>query len=308
MALHILSTVMNMWRKGLFVIALLLFAAMLLLRPEVAAEAAREGLRLCLQSVIPALFPMMAVTGLLLRLGAAERLRPLFAPFMGPLFGLGGGCALPLLAGAVGGYPVGADAAAELYRRGGCTKGEAERLLSFCNNCGPAFLLSFVGAGVFGSALVGCRLYLIQMGAALLVGVILCRLAPRRAEPLPLPVSGLQRRESIPAAFTLAVTGAFRSVLSICAFVTLFTVFVKLLPLGEYPAAAGLLEMTTGLSRLTDSRFHRAAAAGLVSFGGLSVHCQTAAVLGDTGLSLRLHFVGKLLQAGLAAGAAWLLL
>ena len=181
---------MEMMKKLLLPGALLPLAAALLLRPEAALAGARRGLDLCLGSVVPSLFPMMTVTALLLRLGAAEVLHPLFAPFMGPLFRLRGACAAPLLMGMVGGYPVGAAAAADLYRRGLCTRGEAERLLAFCNNCGPAFLLSYVGAGRFGSPLTGCRLYLIHIAAALLSGLVLCRLGDRGREALPLPPAG----------------------------------------------------------------------------------------------------------------------
>ena len=48
-------------------------------------------------------------------------------------------------------------------------------------------------------------------------------------------------------------------------------------------------------------------AAGLAGFGGLSVLCQTAAVLAPQGLSPAPCFRGKLLQGVLSAGIALLL-
>ena len=296
-------------KKILILVPVLLFAAALLIQPEIALSAAQEGLLLCFRSVLPSLFPMMVVTSLLLRLGTAARLQPLFAPFMGPLFHLRGACAVPLLMGMVGGYPVGASATAALYQQGLCSKGEAERLLSFCNNCGPAFLLSYVGAGLFGSPLTGCRLYLIHMGAAMFSGLLLCRRNGGRAEPLPLPAAGRrQPSPSLAAAFTQSVTTSFQSVLNICAFVTLFAVVAAFLPAETPPLVTGLLEMTTGLSQLENTGAGRAAAAAMVGFGGLSVHCQTMSVLADTGLSARLHFPGKIFQAALSAALAWILL
>ena len=47
-----------------------------------------------------------------------------------------------------------------------------------------------------------------------------------------------------------------------------------------------------------------AGAAALLGWGGLSVHCQTAAVLRGAGLSLRPYLCGKALQAALSAAAA----
>ena len=236
-------------KKILALVPFLLFGGALLIWPAAAMAAAREGLALCFRSVIPSLFPMMAVTGLLLRLGAAEALQGLFAPFMGPLFRLRGACAAPLLMGLVGGYPLGAAAAADLYRQNLCTRGEAERLLAFCNNCGPAFLLSYVGAGLFGSSLTGCRLYLIHTASALLTGLALCRLGGGALPALPAAGARRKRPPSLPEAFTQSVTAALQSVLHICAFVTLFSVAAALLPAGTPPLVTGLLEMTGEIGR-----------------------------------------------------------
>ena len=59
------------------------------------------------------------------------------------------GCAgsAALLLGLVGGYPIGARTAAELYASGDLTRQEAERLLTFCNNSNPVFLISVLGCG-----------------------------------------------------------------------------------------------------------------------------------------------------------------
>ena len=47
-------------------------AILLLRQAETAAQAVRDGVQLCLTSVIPALFPFFAVSSLLVALGAAE--------------------------------------------------------------------------------------------------------------------------------------------------------------------------------------------------------------------------------------------
>lgn len=73
-------------------------AILLLRQAETAAPAVRDGVQLCLTSVIPALFPIFAVSSLLVALGAAEAAgRALARPF-GRLFRCGGaGCAALLL-------------------------------------------------------------------------------------------------------------------------------------------------------------------------------------------------------------------
>ena len=168
------------WKKLLPMLAASAAAALLLLRPQEAASAVRAGLALCAGTVVPSLFPFFVVVSLLLRLGLADCLQGVCGPFMGPMFHLRGVCALPLLTGLLGGYPSGAKTAADLYAAGELTRQEAELLLGFCDNCGPAFLVGYVGASVLGSPQAGARLFLIHIAAALLTGLLLCRFQPDR--------------------------------------------------------------------------------------------------------------------------------
>lgn len=289
-----------MMKKLFPILCSLLFAASLLLRPGETSLAVQRGLTLCARTVIPSLFPFFAVTAFLLRLGLDSLLQPLCAPFMAPLFRLRGVCAAPLLAGLMGGYPTGAKTAADLYGQGSLTKGEAELLLGFCNNCGPGFLLGYVGAGIFGSARTGGYLLLIHTVAALLTGMILCRL-PRKSEPPPLPCSLPSENLSIPKSLTAAVSSALASTLGICAYVVLFQTVAALLP-GFPPVALGSVEMVSGMAALNRDSAGFVAAAAIAAWGGVSVHCQTMAVTGE--LSLRYHTLGKILQTVLSAALA----
>lgn len=282
-----------------------LFAALLLMHPAQVSAAVQESLMLCMRTVIPSLFPFFVVTALLLRLGLDGMLRPLCAPFMRPLFRLRGECAAPLLAGILGGYPTGARAAAQLYEQGGITRGEAERLLGFCNNCGPGFLVGFVGAGVLGSVRAGIALLVIHIVAALISGMILCRL-PGRAETAALPCNLPGESLSFPKALTASVAAALSSTTSVCAYVVFFRTAAALAGGALSAPVLGVVEMVSGVAELTGDAAGFVAAAGITAWGGVSVHCQTMSVIGD--LSVRQHTVGKLLQtviSVLLAAAAW---
>ena len=100
--------------------------------PQEAMEAAREGLRLCYNVILPSLFPFFVLSALVVDLGLAGYLGRALEGLMRPLFHVPGACASALVLGFVGGYPVGARTALSLYQKGMCTKTEAERLLSFC--------------------------------------------------------------------------------------------------------------------------------------------------------------------------------
>ena len=129
------------------------------------------ALALCARSVIPALFPFLVVSTLLLRLGFGELAAPWLAGLIEPLFRVDGVGSSALLLGLVGGYPIGPRTTAELYRQGALRRDEAERLLAFSNNSNPVFLISVLGLGVFGSVRVGIWLWLIHLLSALLTGL-----------------------------------------------------------------------------------------------------------------------------------------
>ena len=286
--------------KKLFaILSVLLFATLLLIRPSDAGAAVRDGLQLCAKTVVPSLFPFFVVTALLLHLGLDSVLRPICAPFMKPLFGLRGECAAPILAGFLGGYPTGARSAAQLYEQGALTRREAELLLGFCNNCGVGFLVGFVGAGIFGSVRVGILLLAVHIASALLSGMVLCRFVRRQDEMLMLPACQLPAH-SVPfsTALVASVSGAVNSTLTVCAYIVFFRTVTALLPASLPSVMTGAVEMVGAVASLRGDAFGFAAAAGITAWGGLSVHCQTMAVVGE--LSLRWHLLGKILQTGFA--------
>ena len=297
-------------KKLIPLLAALAAAILLTFQPEAAASGVRAGLSLCAGTVIPSLFPFFVVISLLLQLGLADCLQGVCGPIMGPLFRMRGACALPLLAGLLGGYPSGARTAAGMYAQGRLTRQEAETLLGFCDNCGPGFLLGYAGAAVLGDVRLGAALCGVHILSALITGMILCRVRRQRGVPQALPRSGGET-VSFAQALTASARGAVESTLNVCAFVVLFQTLAALLP-GELPwYALGALELVTGMSALPGGEAGFVAAAVLAGWGGVSVHCQALALTAPEGLSFRAHWAGKALQAGvsalLAAGALYVL-
>lgn len=316
-------------RDALLGIALLTAAAALVLAPQEAVAGAKNGLALCFNVIVPSLFPFFVLSSLVVDLGLAAYLGRAMEKLMRPLFRVGGSCAAAVALGFIGGYPVGARTALQLYEQGQCSKAEAERLLAFCNNSGPAFILGVVGAGVFGDSRVGLLLYLTHAVASLLVGLLFRfhggndrRGGPvRHAKPI--------ETVTIPAAFTGAVTRSLQSTLNICAFVVFFAVVLQLLTAygvlgaaaellallgfqGEWARrlVAGLLELSSGVSSLMGSggfAGRASMAAFMLGWAGLSVHCQVLSFLVDSGLSARTYLAGKLCHGLIAAGLTWLL-
>ena len=314
-------------RDALLGVVLVLAAVSLVVWPQQSMEAASTGLGLCANVIIPSLFPFFVLSGLVVELGLAGYVGRALEGIMVPLFRVPGSCASALALGFIGGYPVGARTAISLYQSGLCSKTEAERLLAFCNNSGPAFILGVVGAGVFCDSRVGVLLYLAHALASVCVGVIFRFYKGGEGRGLvnrsPSACIGARR---LSTAFTETVKKSFLSTLNICAFVVFFTVVIRMLTAsGVLPALAkglgvllapfgmtevwgrrlltGLLEVSSGVWSLTgEGSFsgRLSMAAFMLGWAGISVHCQVLSFLGDSGLSVGTYLTGKVLHAGLS--------
>lgn len=292
------------WRTGACLLLCGLLVWFLADAGEVRAAAA-AGLALCGRSVIPALFPFMAASTMLVSMGFGEWASPRLAGLMS-LYRLPGPAGAALLLGLVGGYPIGARTAAELHRKGLLTVDEAERLLGFCNNSNPVFLLSVLGGGVFGSPRTGVYLWLIHVLSALLTGFFF-RGSAKSLRQQALPRATPCQPPSLPTAFVQGVKSACGSMLYVCGFVLFFYVLAS--PLASFggPLGAGLvgfLELFSVTPLLTADRLGFILASACAGWGGVSILCQTAAVLEGSGLRLRTYVTGKALQALLAGGLA----
>jgi len=313
--------------QGTVFLALALFMFALVYYSETSAAAAKDGLALCFNVIIPSLFPFFVMSSLVVELGFAEKLGRLFEPVMRPLFNVSGVCAAAFVLGFIGGYPVGAKTAIALYKNGSIGKSEAERLLSFCNNSGPAFIFGVVGAGLFSSSLVGLLLYCAHMLASVIVGILFRgwgKKSAKKSSARTVRVAAV----SYSTAFTQSVTGSFSSMFNICAFVILFTVIIKLLfaagiiqwmagVLGTLLAPAGInqtwcerlltgiIELTSGVWSLQAAAVQlgnaMAMAAFMLGWAGLSIHCQVLSFVSGSGLSVKSYILGKLLHGVISA-------
>ena len=284
-------------RTALVGLGLLCAALALVIWPAQSADAVREGMALCANVVVPALFPFFVLASLVVELGLSRCLGRLLHPIMAPLFRVNGSCAAALALGFVGGYPVGARTAIQLYQQGQCSKTEA-----------------------------GPLLYLTHIAASLLVGLLFRFYRPGDGPSSPRRMGERFQAVSFSAAVPRSVTGAMTSSLNICAFILCFSVVVRLLTLSGLLGAAaqllsslppplalppawsrrllvGALELSSGVYSLTDGSLtgRLSMAAFMLGWAGVSVHLQVLAFLGDSGLSMGTYLTGKLLHGGLSA-------
>lgn len=262
-----------------------------------AMQGAIEGVELCLTAVIPSLLPFLCLSMLLTDRLWGQKSR-LLKP-LGRLFRLPEGGEALLIPGLLGGYPAGAACIGRAWRQGQIKKEDAERLLGYCSNPGPAFLFGIVR-----------QQFSAPWSAWVLWGLVLLG-AAAAAWLLP----GCEGRVSISQKKGDGLGQAANAMGRICVLVILFRVGLCFLRTycglrgTALTAAEGLLELTNGCCDLTavpSEKVRFLLAAVLLSLGGLCVALQTAEVA--QGLSLRYYCRGKVIQALTAAGMGWIFL
>lgn len=274
----------------------------LILNPDKSVYYARNALLLCAEIIIPSLFPFFVCSGLLIYSGFCEILAKLFSPVMKPLFNVNSSGAAAFVLGIISGYPLGAVTACQLYRGMYISKTEAERLLCFCNNSGPLFIMGAVGVSMYHSTRVGIVLYIAHILGAFTVG-ILSRFYRSSDFCAPRSTITLQNTSSV---FSSAVSNSIQSILTVCATVVFCSVISSLvldmISVNSYLKAMinGVCEFVSGLDRVSalDSTLMSKLliSAWICAFAGISVHLQVMGVVGDSGLSLKPYVFGKFLH------------
>lgn len=264
----------------------------LILDSKTAANGIREGVTICLQSVVPSLFPFIYLSNILTssisfqRANKTNRKTSRF-PILSEHPGL-------LLTGYLGGYPVGAQCVAQAYQNRQISRQKAHRLLICCNNPGPAFIFGITGT-IFSQRWVPWLLWGIHILSSLLMFLVIPTPPERYAN------SSEQRNSDC----STNLLQTIRSMAYICGWVTLFKCVIKilrnwclwLLPEAWEVIICGLLEMTNGcllLKEINCIGLRFLLCAFFLSFGGVCAVIQTHCVAG--GVPCHNYLGSKLLE------------
>ncbi len=114
-----------------------------LFHAEKTADFAYIGLKTWFDQMIVSLFPFMVLMNLLLKTGLSSIVIRPFYLLLRPLFKNTPEAIFVIFFGFLCGFPLGCKSVTELYRKNRISKANAQYLLSFTNNIGPAYLLGF---------------------------------------------------------------------------------------------------------------------------------------------------------------------
>ncbi len=281
------------------------FLGFLLFMPKSSTAAAKYGLALCGEIVIPSLFPFAVATAFINSTNIVKILCRLLELPSRLLFRAGGGVGTIFLLSAIGGYPIGARLISEAHERGMLDSRSASLLLTFCVNGGPAFIVTAVGAGMLSSKKAGVILLVASLGSAMLTGALSARIIGFDCSELRTSF----KSQPVSEALVGAVCSAGSSVFGICCFVIFFSVVSacvsELLPHGCAVAASLILEVTGGA--LSASSLGITAVAAVLGWSGLAVHFQIFMLSKSFRPSIPIFYAGRAINAALTALLAFVI-
>ncbi len=295
-------------KNKIYLIAILLLTGLMISRGEDAIIYAKDAMYLCSSMIIPSLFPFFICSGLLIYSGFCQSISRIFAPVMKPLFNVNPNGSSAFVLGIISGYPLGAVTACQLYESHYISKSETERLLAFCNNSGPLFLLSSVGIGLYMGLDIGIILYAAHILGAVLVGICM-RFYSTEQHSAPDYILKTEKI-SFAESFRNSAVNAVNNMLLVCGTIIFFSVasrlFLGLIPYELPPFVYGLFEFSSGNVMVAASgiplELKLVTASIITGFAGLSVHMQVLAVCAKHELSMKPYIIGKIMH-GIFSGS-----
>ncbi len=282
--------------------------------PAECAECAGDTLRSLYENVLPVLFPFMAISGIITELRLTLPLEKTVGALFPRLFRLPRCVSGPFLLGAICSFPVGAAAVTDTYREGKLTKSEAECAAALASVTGPSFPVAVVGTLLLGNVRTGLLIYIVQLLTAFAVGIPFCRLFIKESRIEEMR-AGPRERRGILSVISDAISSAATRCVAVCGTVLFFSLFCDRLVsavgiTGKAEAIVySLFEFSEGCRNA--SAYGGATGAAIcafaVSFGGLSVVAQSAAIMGKAGLSAVKLALFKLICGAVSAFAVFAL-
>ena len=268
---------------------------LLILDSRTASAGIRDGIELCLEAVIPSIFPFLVICSLLTSLEFSFLSR-----FLQPIRKV---CGIPVgaenifILGFLSGYPTGAQIINQAWLSGRLEKKDANRMLGFCSNAGPSFIF-----GICSMYLPTSKIWLLWL-IHILSAIITAFLLPGKTNHLAKPQPPLNT--SLPD----AIKKSSSTMAIICAWIVMFRMFLvfskkwfhRFLSPDTFCFLCGLLELTNGIFIL-DHSYPQGKLfiymATFLAFGGLCVAAQTCSVTKQLGLGY--YFPGKTMQSAIS--------
>lgn len=279
-------------------------ALFIVTEPDICGRGAAEGIILSGRVIIPSLFPFTVCVLFLMKSGALNILN--FADgFTRRIFGITAQNFSAMLFSFIGGYSTGAKMLNESVREKKISPENAGVLLCCSVNAGPAFVILAVGSSTLGSRKAGYILLTAHIISALILSFFLRFFIKKDNAAL----QSTRTRISVSDNFVSSVADAAASVMTVCAYVILFSVIGSYIDnlsgnISFLRFVSPLLEVTNGVQSICNIH----AISFLLGFAGISIWCQVISVGSLIKFNFPLFAAARIIHGLLSSGICMLLL
>lgn len=301
-------------------IAIIIVMLIICIKPSIYINSFSEGLKIFSGSVLPAMLPFFIFTRVLYSLGWGQKLGLLLGKPLSKLFNAPPSSGYIFAMSLLGGYPIGAKLTEGLYSIGEITKDEALKISTFCSGAGPIFIMGTLGGIVFQSQQFALIILLSNYISCIINGLVWRGkkklylynkpIASKGADPIIDSIFSTLCVGTYIALFNLL--GEILSRIGLIDFITSLIMkpdFVKSQELIQ-AILYGSIEITKGcltISSLGTTKLTACTVAGLTSFGGIGILCQSMSFLKKCKIKTWEFLLRKITQALFAVVTAYLL-
>ena len=293
-------------------VALSVFMFLVLVYPQHDGEGVKKGINLCLYTLMPSMYPFMFLSSFIISSSLAEKSELVFAFVTRKILNLPGICGVIIILSMIGGLPVGAKAVEDAFDNGCITQTEGQRLLTFCINPGPAFVITSVGFYFMNSKLVGVIIYISLVLSSLTIGFLTKFIFHSDGSFIYNKKEKATQITNFSVSLVSSVSTAIRSIINVSSWVILFSCIIELI--GVFPLSEGtnlfiscITEMTTGV-KVASGKVPVPIIAGIIGFTGICGHMQIMPTVIKLKMPLRYFLAARVINAALATVISMLLL
>lgn len=282
-----------------FVASIFIIGFLLLVNPEASCSGVRDGLGICLDTLIPSLFPFLFVAHLLVETEALNINSRFISKITEVFFSLPGSAFPIIVLSFIGGFPVGASLVKSAYERKIINESQGRRLLLFCTNPGPSFCLSAVGCVLYNSENIGLIIYASSVLSGLLLGVLSRFFEPENIKNV--FITKTTKKVDFLDSISKSVHGAVNSMLNVCVWVIFFSVLKSLaavLIVSEkvYAFFIMISEVSNGVCYAAENT-DVPVLCSIIGFAGLCIHLQVMPAVIKLKLKYRFYLVSRIIAA-----------
>lgn len=308
------------FKKVFLIILIFSIGFIILYYSQATSKGVIIGIKYCIEILIPSLFPIMFLSKFTSLSNILDFIKKPLDKVMKTIFYLPGSAAPVIFLSMVGGYPIGAIGVQGLFERGEINSEQLNRMMYFCMNSGPAFVISIIGGLILKNKFLGIIILIIQVSVSLIIGIISGIIARTKKVPYYAKKNINISKLNFSDIFLESASQTANSTILMCTLVIIFNVSISVVnymgilenisyfmtklqikPQYVICLIISVFEITSGVFYAGNNVVSLSIISFIVTYGGICTHLQIKYILKNTSFNYKQFNVIKLLNSILVA-------